>query len=137
MEYAASRASPIGTATQAHRQRAATSTSSTPVGTNTTAFSSRCPPGKIQNPSGAGPPMSHEQVSSRPSAGTIPGAPFAGISVSTAITASDQSSSPSSTDHGQPNHCASSTASPPTRTPATTMSRSITPTPPTGNMPRR
>ena len=88
--------------TQAHFQRAATSTSSTPAGMNTTAFSTRWPPGKIQNPSGAGPPMSHEQVVSRPSAETIPGAPFAGIRVSTPMTTTDQSSSPASTDHGHP-----------------------------------
>ena len=53
-------------------------------------LSSRCPLSKIQNPSGAGPPMSVEQVVSRPSAGTMPGAPFAGISVTQAITSRDQ-----------------------------------------------
>ena len=52
---------------------------------NTTMLSSRWPPGKIQKPSGAGPPMSHEQVVSRPSAETTPGAPLAGISVMAAI----------------------------------------------------
>ena len=41
VEYAASAASPTGTVTHAHFQRAATSTSSAPAGTKTTAFSTR------------------------------------------------------------------------------------------------
>ena len=50
---------------------------------NSTVFSSRWPPAKIQNPSGAGPPMSVEQVVARPSAGTIPRSASVGTRVTT------------------------------------------------------
>ena len=69
-EQHARRSAPAATA---ERQRAATTTSSAPEGTNSSVLSSRWPLSKIQNPSGAGPPMSVEQVVSRPSAGTMPG----------------------------------------------------------------
>ena len=135
-EYAASSASPTGTPTTATRgQRASARTSRAPAGTKTTAFSVRCPPPTIQNPSGAGPPMSHEQVVSRPSAGTMPGAPFAGMSVIDAITATDQTNPAIAPAVSQPRRGRSASASSQHTRAAPPMRRSITPTPPTGNTP--
>ena len=74
--------------------------------------------------------MSHEQVVSRPSAETIPGAPFAGISVRTAMTATDQSSSPAMTDHCHPKRRARAAVTAANTRPAAAMSTSMKPTPP-------
>ena len=54
--------------------------------------------------------MSHEQWSSRPSAETMPGAPFAGISVSTPMAATEKRSRPKRAAQGQPNGRASAAA---------------------------
>ena len=113
VEYAASRTKPSGhRASQRppppargdqHQQRPR-------PGRTPAVLSSRWPPAKIQNPSGAGPPMSHEQWSSRPSAGTIPGAPFGRDQGDQAD--HDQrphAAAPAVTAHGQPNRRRSST----------------------------
>ena len=56
-EEAASAATPRGAVTQTVRgQRAANSTMRAPAGAKIATLSIRCPPPKIQKPSGAGPP---------------------------------------------------------------------------------
>jgi hypothetical protein len=77
--------------------------------------------------------MSQEHSVSRLSAGTMPGAPLAGISVTNPITATDQSSPANATANTVPNRGRRPSASSATSSPDTAVPSSITPTPPTGN----
>ena len=78
--------------------------------------------------------MSHEQVVSRSSAETMPGAPLAGISVISPITTTDHTNSARVTAPNRPSRRHSSAARPAQSSPDTATPSSITPTPPTGNM---
>ena len=120
--------------TQDHRSRRAARITAGHQGTKTARLSKRWPPEKIQKPSGAGPPMSHEQVSSRSSAETMPGAPLAGIKVISPITTTDQTRSPSTTAPGRPIRPRDAATSARQTSPDRATPTSITPTPPTGNM---
>jgi hypothetical protein len=77
--------------------------------------------------------MSHEQVLSRSSAATMPGAPLAGIRVMVASTATHQTNPATETAVNQPNRGPSTHASSAQTSAETATRNSITPTPPTGN----
>jgi hypothetical protein len=103
---------------------------------NSTVFSSRWPPAKIQNPSGAGPPMSVEQDVIRPSADTIPTSASVGTRVTTAMTTSDHQNPAIAHALTVPTLSRSTSATRAKIAPDTPIRSSITSMPPAGAMAR-